>query len=104
MSRRGIAGVLALRAAGARLPKRWPAASAVRPRRGDALFEFMSVVGVETTEFEGELQVEEVGRGTRWERLRAERGVWRVAATACGCDGVWRVVLGPQPRECSSDG
>ena len=32
-------GVLALRAAGARLPKRWPAASAVRQRLWEALFE-----------------------------------------------------------------
>jgi len=34
--RRGSTSVLALRAAGARLPKRWPKASAVRLQRGAA--------------------------------------------------------------------
>jgi len=53
---RGISrheGVLALRAAGPRLPKRWPAASAVRQREGEVLFECVSALGVGSDGFRG---------------------------------------------------
>jgi len=52
--RRGTAGVLALRAAGARLPKRWPAASAVRQRQWEALFECVSALDIGSDGFEKE--------------------------------------------------
>jgi hypothetical protein len=42
LRRRGEADVLALRAAGVRLPKRWPSASAVRRWRWEAVYECVS--------------------------------------------------------------
>jgi len=54
-------GVLALRAAGARLPKRWPAASAVRPREGEVSFECVSALGVGSDGFHAEVTPENSG-------------------------------------------
>ena len=67
-------GLLALRAAGARLPQRWPAASAVRQRQRAALFECVSTLNVERGGFREEYCKE---KSTTWERPSVARdGGW----------------------------
>ena len=63
-------GLLALRAAGARLPQRWPAASAVRQRQRAALFECVSTLNVERGGFREEYCKE---KSTTWERPSVAR-------------------------------
>ena len=65
-------GVLALRAAGAGLPKRWPAASAVRQRQRETLFERVSALDVGSEGFRARQSCKEkrVRRGTTWELER----------------------------------
>ena len=86
--RRGSVGVLALRAAGARLPKRWPSASAVRRRERETWFEreLLSALGVAVTRGEETRAEETRAEETRAEVTRAEE-TRRTSGTRRGTRG-----------------